>query len=94
MPRGIGASTGVNDTGPGLVAPGLAERLLDLRRMPVRAADLVGRRPSPSPRWPAGRPAATGPAPEVPEAATTTTSAGSARPAATSGASARIAAVA
>ena len=42
MPRGIGASVGVNDTvtGPG---PGRGEVLLDLRGVPVDAADAVRR---------------------------------------------------
>ena len=44
MPRGIGASIGVNGHDRLRAAPAApsAQRLLDLRRVPVRAADLVG----------------------------------------------------
>jgi hypothetical protein len=86
MPRGIGASTGVNDRpagSGGLLISGVCwcapTRYGD--RAPITSlACRCGLSPLP--------------APEVPDAATTTTSAGDAAPAAISGASASVMAVA
>ena len=64
MPRGIGASIGVNDSVTGSRAA--AEGLLDLGRVLVGAADLVRRTARPSPRCPAGIGLADRPAPRRP----------------------------
>ena len=86
MPRGIGASTGVNDS---VRAPGA---LLDLRGVLV-AADLVAGQVAHDLTAEQVR-LGVRPAPVVPEAATTTTSSGLTSSESISGASARIVATA
>ncbi len=93
MPRGIGASIGVNDTRAGR-PPAASASACSISGVCRCAPPAWYAETEPMTSLPSRSARSDRPAPEVPEAATTTTSSAATSPAATSGARATIAAVA